>query len=130
MTDLRRDFTLNSLVELRHQVERTARDSGLSDLALYRFVVAINEITTNAVRHGGGHGLLELWSTSTSLICRITDRGPGLPPGHRPRPPAARAVNGRGLWLAQQGCDDLTIVTGVNGTTITLGAAAGGAAVI
>ena len=128
MALLRREFALTSLVELRHQVERSASDNGLSDLALYRFVVAVNEITTNAVRHGGGHGHLELWRTGSRLHCRIADHGPGLPAGKRTRPDT-HATNGRGLWLAQQGCDDLTISTGMQGTTITLSATAAAAPV-
>ena len=117
---LRRDFGGNGLVELRHQVERSAQDSGLTDLALYRFVVAVNEITTNAVRHGGGHGRLELWRTASRLYCRVTDQGPGLPADHETRRPPPRAVSGRGLWFARQGCERLTIETGALGTTILL----------
>ncbi|SNY64231.1 ATP-binding protein [Paractinoplanes atraurantiacus] len=117
---LRREFGLGGLVDLRHQVERSAQDSGLIDVALYRFVVAVNEITTNAVRHGGGQGLLELWRTATRLHCRVTDHGPGLtsrPPIGRP---AARTLDGRGLWLAQQGCDEMVIESGARGTTVKI----------
>ena len=122
-TLLRREFGGNGLVELRHEVERRAQDSGLNDLALYRFVVAVNEVTTNAVRHGGGRGRLELLRTTTRLLCRVTDDGPGLPAGYRTVRPAPRAVNGRGLWFARLGCDDLTIETGALGTTVILQAA-------
>ncbi|WP_433293997.1 ATP-binding protein [Actinoplanes sp. CA-030573] len=122
---LRREFGLSGLVELRHQVERRALDCGLRDMALYRFVVAVNEITTNAVRHGGGHGRLELWRAARRLHCRITDHGPGLPAGHRPRRPGTHDASGRGLWLAQQSCGDLTIETGSRGTTVSLSVPAG-----
>ena len=117
---LHHDFVLAGLVELRHQVQRRAQDAGLADLALYRFVVAVNEITTNAVRHGGGAGRLELWRTGRSLYCRVTDHGPGLPPGHQLRRPTTDAVGGRGLWLAGRSSDHLAIDTGPHGTSVTL----------
>jgi anti-sigma regulatory factor (Ser/Thr protein kinase) len=117
-----RDFDRSTLVPLRHEVWRSAESSGLADLTLYRFVVAVNEIATNAVHHGGGAGRLELWRSGDLLHCRISDRGPGLPARyHRdaPRPPA-RAVNGRGLWLARHGVADFVVETGRHGTTITM----------
>ncbi|GGQ48483.1 ATP-binding protein [Couchioplanes azureus] len=118
---LTRDFDLATLVALRHEVHRWAQRHGLADLALYRFVVAVNEITTNAVRHGGGRGRIELWRTGDRLHCRVTDRGTGLPADRRrPGRPDPQAVGGRGLWLATAGIDDLLIDTGRHGTKITL----------
>ncbi|MEU4422385.1 ATP-binding protein [Actinoplanes sp. NPDC024001] len=106
---LTREVTLESLVDVRHEVERCAAREGLADLALYRFVVAVNELTTNAVRHGGGRGQLILWRSGDRLHCRVTDRGPG-PPAHRQlRRPGADAHGGRGLWLAHHGVERLTV---------------------
>ncbi|MFD2357701.1 ATP-binding protein [Nonomuraea ferruginea] len=94
-TLLSRDFDLESLISLRREVERHSEEEGLAGLALYRFVVAVNEITTNSVRHGGGHGRLTLWKGADRLYCEVTDRGRGLPPAgsgrSRRRPPAPTA---------------------------------------
>jgi anti-sigma regulatory factor (Ser/Thr protein kinase) len=114
-TLLTRDFTLETLVALRHDVERCAVREGLIDLALYRFVVAVNELTTNAVRHGGGQGRLVLWRTGDQLHCRVTDHGPGLPVSYQPAMPSADAIGGRGLLLASHGVERLT----VDGTSVT-----------
>jgi anti-sigma regulatory factor (Ser/Thr protein kinase) len=114
------DFKLTNLVALRHNVEDYARHNGLAERPLYRFVVAVNEITTNAVRHGGGRGHLRLWRTGSRLHCRITDQGTGLPTDHRPDRPPPHAVGGRGLWLAYQNAEELLVRTGSRGTTITL----------
>jgi serine/threonine-protein kinase RsbW len=117
-----RDFDRTTLVQLRHQVWRSAEENGFADLTLYRFVVAVNEIATNAVQHGGGTGRLELWRSGDQLGCRVSDRGPGMPATyHRdaPRPPT-RAVNGRGLWLARHGVADLVVDSGAHGTSVTL----------
>jgi len=118
---LTRHFTLADLVSLRHEVERYAAGHGLTDLALNRFVVAVNELATNAVRHGGGTGRLELRRTGTVLRCRVTDQGPGIPAGLRiDAPPAPRAVNGRGLWLVRQIAASLDIDSHPSGTSVTL----------
>ena len=58
---LTRDFDFHTLVPLRHQVERCLARVGMPERQLYLFVVAINEVTTNAVRHGGGEGRMYLW---------------------------------------------------------------------
>jgi anti-sigma regulatory factor (Ser/Thr protein kinase) len=119
---LDRTFHRGTLAELRHEVEAHTERNGLTDLARYRFIVAVNELTTNAVQHGGGTGRLELWRSGNELHCRVTDHGPGLPAarhGHPARPPAD-AVSGRGLWLVRQGCTTLTVQRRDTGTSITV----------
>jgi anti-sigma regulatory factor (Ser/Thr protein kinase) len=118
---LERRFTLTELAAVRHEVERFGARHGLAELALYRFVVAVNELTTNAVRHGGGAGRLELRRLGDVLRCRVIDEGPGLPADRRRivRAPA-QALSGRGLWLARQIAASLDIDTGPSGTSITL----------
>jgi anti-sigma regulatory factor (Ser/Thr protein kinase) len=117
------DFDQTTLITTRHLIEQHAERHGLSGLTLYRFVVAVNEVTTNAVLHGGGAGRLELWRSGNHLYCRVTDRGPGIPANHRrpdlPRPPT-HAIAGRGLWLARHGSSSLTIERDRQGTTVSL----------
>lgn len=116
-----RDFTLETLAAVRHEVERYGAEHGLVDRDLYRFVVAVNELTTNAVRHGGGSGRLELRRAGRLLRCRISDHGPGIPTADDYTSlPASHAVNGRGLWLARQNTASLNIDSRSTGTVITL----------
>ena len=119
---LSRAFTGAELVALRHDVAEFAARHGLTDLALHRFVLAAGELATNAVHHGGGSGRLEAWRTGDVLHCRVTDQGPGLPATYRQRddPPPARALSGRGLWLARRNTDTMTIDSRSSGTTITV----------
>ncbi|RSM48931.1 ATPase [Actinoplanes sp. ATCC 53533] len=117
---LTRQFGLDGLVTLRHDLERCAAQHGLAGLELYRFVVAVNELTTNAVRHGGGSGQLALWRTADRLHCRVTDRGKGLPAGRLPHRPPPDAVGGRGLWLAHHSVEQLVIDSDGRGTSITV----------
>lgn len=117
---LTREFTLDDIVTVRHDLERGAARHGLAGLELYRFVVAVNELTTNAVRHGGGSGRLSLWHADGRLHCRVTDRGKGLPAGHRLSRPPADAIGGRGLWLAHHSVEQLTIHSDGRGTSVTV----------
>jgi anti-sigma regulatory factor (Ser/Thr protein kinase) len=115
------DFTVTDLRTLRGEVERFAAGHGLAGLPLYRFVVAVNELTTNAVRHGGGTGRLELQRLGTGLRCRVVDQGPGMPSGWAgDRPPEPRNPHGRGLWLARQIAVTLEIDSRQSGTSVTL----------
>lgn len=115
-------FQLDTYVAVRHEVRRYAGSVGLEDLRLYNFVVAVSEIMTNAIQHGGGAGDLRVWSDDGRLYCEITDRGPGMPGGrvngfHLPAPGVLR---GRGLWLARQICEQVDITTDHSGTRVLL----------
>jgi anti-sigma regulatory factor (Ser/Thr protein kinase) len=68
------------------------------DLAL-----ALSEVVTNAVRHGGGgDGRLELSATpKPGFLCvQVTDAGPGFVP--RPRAMASEPTGGYGLFLVER----------------------------
>ncbi|MFI7283436.1 ATP-binding protein [Micromonospora chersina] len=83
------------------------------------FVLAVHELVTNVVRHGGGSGRLRLLRDVVSLSCQVIDHGPGADyaPIALPRP----GIPGhRGLWLAQQLTDSLVIDSGPDGTTATV----------
>ncbi|MFG1701912.1 ATP-binding protein [Nonomuraea sp. M3C6] len=117
-------FARGRITFLRRAVAEHAAYEGLTGRHLEDFVLAVNEITTNAVVHGGGHGRLRLWSHDGRLWCEITDEGPGLPPGwvSEMRPPTGFECRGRGLWLTRMLCDQITIVSGPGGTTVTFAA--------
>jgi anti-sigma regulatory factor (Ser/Thr protein kinase) len=68
-------------------------------------VVAVNEIATNAVVHGGGRGRLLAWREPATLVFEIRDAGRiAQPLAGRVRPEHGQ-VGGYGLWLANQLCD-------------------------
>ncbi|WP_200824116.1 ATP-binding protein [Nonomuraea solani] len=117
-------FARGRITSLRRTVTEHAGYEGLSGRHLEDFVLAVNEIVTNAVVHGGGHGRLLLWSHDGRLWCEVADEGPGLPAGWmgHTRPPAGFEFRGRGLWLTRMLCDQITIVSGPRGTTVTFAA--------
>jgi anti-sigma regulatory factor (Ser/Thr protein kinase) len=83
-------------------------------------VVAVNELLTNAVRHGGGLGRITLWRAAGAVLCEVSDSGAGLagPVPERQVRPAADQPGGWGLWLAEELTDTFKIWTGNGGTTV------------
>ena len=115
-------FNHSRVTALRHAVASAARSGGLAGDRLDDFVVAVNELLTNAVRHGGGWGRVALWRDGTSVVCEVSDHGVGLPasrmkPPERPRP---NQPGGRGLWLAGRLTDTLDIDSDDAGTAVRI----------
>ncbi|GAB3969808.1 hypothetical protein GCM10027615_24820 [Plantactinospora veratri] len=71
-------FDGDRVTEIRHAVAARAEAAGLSGARLDDFVLAVNELMTNAVRHGGGQGWLRLWRTGEILYCLVSDTGAGI----------------------------------------------------
>ncbi|GAA1894545.1 hypothetical protein GCM10009837_15680 [Streptomyces durmitorensis] len=117
-------FTMADLARLRLQVTRRAEDAGLCEPRLSDFVLAVHEVASNAVVHGGGKGRIHLAHTDEGLRCVITDSGLG-PTRPKPcesatLPEADEAENGRGLWLAQALTDHFDVTACAAGTRVTL----------
>lgn len=112
---------ITGLAALRGAVIDAARACGLPEDGIDRFALAVNEIATNAVTHGGGLGQLWLWSEDHQLVCRVSDHGPGFPAGYQvpAQPPPPSNANGRGIWLACQ-VSRLEICTAETGATVNI----------
>ena len=116
---LSQSFDGGHLSLLRRSVSKHAAEVGLRDSRQKDFVLAVDEVVTNAVRHGGGRGRLEVWVADRRLWFQVSDAGPGFAvplPAHAPAP---TVPGGRGLWITSHVTDDLTIATGPLGTTVT-----------
>jgi anti-sigma regulatory factor (Ser/Thr protein kinase) len=115
-------FGYADLAATRRAVARHAAAAGLAGRRLEDFVLAVNEILTNAIRHADGGGRLRLWCVDGRLLCEVTDTGHGIPADliDVEPPPVTLAPGGRGLWIARQLCDELTVATGPAGTAVRL----------
>jgi serine/threonine-protein kinase RsbW len=119
---LAESFDHSRVTALRHAVASAAADAGLAGVRLDDFVVAVNELLTNAVRHGGGAGHVALWRDGGSVFCEVSDHGPGVPDSRAAHPvrPAADDPGGRGLWLVGILTDSFDVTTGSNGTAVRI----------
>jgi anti-sigma regulatory factor (Ser/Thr protein kinase) len=109
-----------SLLTLRRAVARFATSSGCSAGRATELVLAANEVATNSIVHGGGHGTLRMWRDGDMVIAEVRDAGRYLLPlGDRAKPGIA-SRDGRGLWLANNLCDLVQIRTLEDETVVRL----------
>jgi anti-sigma regulatory factor (Ser/Thr protein kinase) len=97
------EITRDSLAALRAHTATEAERAGLSPRRSRDLILAVHEIATNSLRHGGGRGVLRMWPEAGSLICEVRDHGriAQRPLAGRVRPALGEA-GGWGLWLANQ----------------------------
>ena len=111
---------------LRRDLAARAADASLppgSEPALEDFLLAVDEMTTNALRHGRPPVDLRLWAGEKRLVCTVTDRGAGLQDpfiGYGPAHGDDLSLGGMGLWLARQLCDHVDITVTDDGVRVRL----------
>ncbi|MFI7643445.1 ATP-binding protein [Nonomuraea sp. NPDC049400] len=107
-------FRLPDLPQVRQFAEDEARGAGMAEEAVGDFVIAVNEVATNAVTHGSDRAFLRTWLVNGDLVVAVHDEGvwkPGPLPG---------AVGGMGLWVARLLSSDLTLRAGGDGSTVIM----------
>ena len=115
------EFSAATLREVREAVAAHAATAGMAAGRIVDVVLAVHELAANAILHGAGRGRLRLLVTAGSLHYEVSDLGRDSPDGqaesgsHLPWSVAP----GHGLWLVQQVCDQLNIVSGPGGSRVT-----------
>lgn len=113
---------------LRAYVTELARQARLPEDHLQRLLVAVTEVVTNALRHGGPPIVLRMWTEAPAgdraLVCEVSDGGrwePGGGYGLVPPRPAGPSASGRfGLWAVRLLCSIVQIRTGDGGSVVRL----------
>lgn len=106
------DFALATLGEIRAMVARMAATAGVGQHQIPDLVVAVSEVTSNAVRHGGGRGRLRTWHEPDFVVFEVDDDGthePAALAGHVRPDPRHLHAGGMGLWMARQLSDMLEV---------------------
>jgi len=116
-------MTFNSadLPRVRRFTVTWATRAGMSAEAADDFVIAVNEIATNAVRHGSPQASLHLSIAGGAGIAEIRDSGHWAArraPAPPPRRPAEQG--GMGLEVARLVCDGVQIKATAAGTAVLL----------
>ncbi|WP_246080821.1 sensor histidine kinase [Modestobacter altitudinis] len=117
---------VSDFIGLRHTVgERLAGLGGDPD-RVEDLHLAIDEMSSNAVRHGSPPVQLRLWASADRVVCRISDRGRGMDDpfaGYGPAHGTDLSRGGMGLWLARQLCDNVDVIDVGAGLTVRLATA-------
>ena len=113
-------FTRDDLALVRLFVAERAERAGIDEERLSDLVLAVNELATNSMRHGGGRGILSVWQENGTFMCEVADRGRISDPlAGRELPPDQRG-GGRGLWLVNHLCDLVQVRSSQAGNVIRL----------
>jgi len=110
-------FTARELRSVRRLVSSYAEGS-LGKARTDDLVLAVNELTTNSVRHGGGAGTLRMWTQENMLVCEIHDAGHLADPCAGQTPPTPDQPSGRGLWVVNRLADLVQIHSSPTGTVV------------
>ncbi|GIU90351.1 MAG: anti-sigma regulatory factor [Acidimicrobiia bacterium] len=88
----------------RRAFARIATATGIAPERVADLTVAVNEVLTNAMLHGGGAARLRVWAHGPGgITCVVDDDGPGSDDRLLGlRPPRPGGVGGYGLWLARR----------------------------
>ncbi|MCK9897929.1 sensor histidine kinase [Frankia sp. AgB32] len=104
---------------IRAAAAAAARAEGLNSDRVGDVELAVHEVATNSVRHGGGQGVARFWSDG-GLICEVSDAGLVVDRLVGRRRPELELGGGRGLWLVNQLCDLVQLRSAQTGTTVRM----------
>ena len=104
-------FDAETLGDLRQLITARAAEAGLDTSRANDLVLAVNEVATNSVRHGGGSGTLRVWMGTRWLVCEVEDSGAIGDPLAGRQEPGNHQHTGRGLWIANLICDLVQVRT-------------------
>ncbi|HEX7189854.1 MAG TPA: sensor histidine kinase [Actinomycetes bacterium] len=113
-------ITNGELGSVRRLVRRQCTEVGLDEERSDDLTLAVDEVAGNSLLHGGGIGLLRVWTEPSVIVCEVTDSGVIANPLVGRQRPSLERINGRGLWLANQLCDLVQVRSGAAGTIIRL----------
>ncbi len=114
---------VSDLTGLRHAVAAQLATADVRRAVLEDFLVAVDEMTSNAVRHGHPPVDVALWISTDKLVSTISDRGRRWDDpfaGYGPAHGDDLSRGGMGLWLARQLCDHLDVTHHEGGVTVRL----------
>ncbi|MER7923102.1 anti-sigma factor RsbA family regulatory protein [Streptomyces sp. NPDC096057] len=111
-------FDAGELPKSRYFAVQEAERLGLAGIRLQDLTLAVAELTTNSVVHGGGSGTLRIWAEDERIVCEVRDQGQFKDALAGRRPASRDQPGGRGLLLVHHVADLVRVHTAPDGTTI------------
>ncbi|HVE92330.1 MAG TPA: sensor histidine kinase [Actinomycetota bacterium] len=111
---------VDRLQPLRKLVERVASGAGVDEARTRDFVLAVTEIATNSLRHGGTPAVIRVWAEEECVICEVRDTGRIENPLVGRKRPEAEQAHGYGVWLANELCDLVQVRFFTSGSVLRL----------
>jgi anti-sigma regulatory factor (Ser/Thr protein kinase) len=105
---------------VRRFVVAQATRFGLPLGRLDDLILAVNEVATNAIRHGAGSGRVRMWRDERYLLCEVSDAGRATEGLFNVLPPSPDSEGGHGMWITRQLCDLVEVRALASGTTVRL----------
>jgi anti-sigma regulatory factor (Ser/Thr protein kinase) len=116
----RLQFGLHDLHDVRSLVAVGACAGGLPPSRVSDLVAAASELAANSILHGGGRGLATVWDDGDAVFVEVADAGTITDLNVGRERPDPTAQSGRGLYIANQLCDEVGIDSSRSGTRIRL----------
>ena len=111
-------FDAARLRRARRSSAEYAERAGMADERVDDVLLAVGEMAANSLRHGGGSGVLRLWSDAAHVVFEVSDAGVIDDPlvGRTPAPPGQ--LSGRGLLMVNHLADLVRMHTTTEGTVV------------
>jgi anti-sigma regulatory factor (Ser/Thr protein kinase) len=103
---------------LRRRVSDWALGRELGCERTEQLVLAVTELASNSVHHGGGGGTLRMWREQDTLLVEVQDRGHIQQPLIGRTRPGPEQPTGRGLWVVNHVCDLVQIRSASAGSVV------------
>jgi anti-sigma regulatory factor (Ser/Thr protein kinase) len=114
------EFDVDGLDAVRAFVAGHATRCGMSAARREDLTVAVNEVATNSLRHGGGQGRVRVWEDGPRFVCEIADSGRLVDQLVGRLRPSTDQERGRGIWLVNHLCELVQIRSFPTGTVVRL----------
>jgi anti-sigma regulatory factor (Ser/Thr protein kinase) len=116
----RTEFDGASIRGVRAWIVDLGRAYGLEEERLADLAVAVDELMTNSVLYGGGHGTVAAWSAGASFVAEVRDAGWIRDPLIGRRRPTEDQWKGFGVWIVTQVCDLVQIRSSEEGSVVRI----------
>ena len=111
-------FDAPRLCLARRSATEHARNAGMDEERVEDVTLAVGELAANSLRHGGGSGVLRMWTDADHWIGEVRDAGWITDPLAGRRPASPTQLSGRGLLMVNHLADLVRTHTRPGETTI------------